>query len=318
MKHARSVAMLLVVCAIFALLAGCSSKAVLKIDGKAIPAGYYIYNYCNAYSQASGMGDSSSFSNTAMQNIIRYAVVEKLCKQYGIELQALERKAVLDNINEQMAEQGTSAYKTFLSRMQLSKRQFQDLMYNAAKDTKLKDYFYNEEYGTEKPTDEELYQVFCDNFCCASHILISTQKATEQADYDAALKKIQEIQARVQAGEDFAALAAEYGEDPGLDPEKGYVFPSGVMVQAFEDAAFALEPGQVSDIVQTSYGYHIIKRYPITMELFMEYRDSFYPQAQNYFYQKKIAEEAEKLDVQVLDAMNNLDLRPALSYIMGY
>ena len=85
MKHVRSVAMLLVVCAIFALLAGCSSKAVLKIDGKAIPAGYYIYNYCNAYAQASGMGDSSSYSNTAMQNIIRYAVVEKLCKQYKVD-----------------------------------------------------------------------------------------------------------------------------------------------------------------------------------------------------------------------------------------
>ena len=318
MNRTRIIALALALCLMAALLTGCASRPVVKIDGMNIPAGYYIYNYCMAYTQDSGTGSSDAISNKAMENIMRYCIVEKLCKQYGIQLEALERKAVLDNITEQMKEQGASGYKTFLSKMQLSKRQFQNLMYNAAKETKLKDYLYNDEYGAEKPTDEELYQVFCENYCCATHILISTQKAKEQADYDAALKKAEEVLAKAKAGEDFAALAAEYGEDPGQDPNAGYVFPKGTMVQVFEDAAFSLEPGQMSDIVQSTYGYHIIKRNPIPMELFMQYRDTFYAQAQNYFYQLRLQDEASKMDIQVLDAMEKINLSSALYYVMGY
>ena len=63
---------------------------------------------------------------------------------------------------------------------------------------------------------------------------------------------------KAQAGEDFNALMEEYNEDPG-EPEEGYYFPTGVMVQEFEDASFALQDGEISDILETSYGYHIIK-----------------------------------------------------------
>ena len=67
---------------------------------------------------------------------------------------------------------------------------------------------------------------------------------------------------KARAGEDFNALMVEYNEDPG-EPEEGYYFPAGVMVQEFEDASFALKDGEISDIVETSYGYHIIKRLPM-------------------------------------------------------
>ena len=74
--------------------------------------------------------------------------------------------------------------------------------------------------------------------------------------------KAQEVLEKAQAGEDFNALMEEYNEDPG-EPEEGYYFPTGVMVQEFEDASFALQDGEISDIVETSYGYHIIKRLPL-------------------------------------------------------
>jgi len=75
------------------------------------------------------------------------------------------------------------------------------------------------------------------------------------------------ILARVKAGEDFAALANEFSEDPGNDDTEGGKFgglysdvPLGRMVKPFEQGAMALEPGQVSQgLVETDYGYHIIK-----------------------------------------------------------
>lgn len=93
---------------------------------------------------------------------------------------------------------------------------------------------------------------------------------SEHPELDVAPKraKAQEILNRAKAGEDFAALANEFSEDPGnTDPQtkekKGGLYadtPKGRMVPAFEQAALALEPGQVApDLVETDYGFHIIK-----------------------------------------------------------
>ena len=72
----------------------------------------------------------------------------------------------------------------------------------------------------------------------------------------------------IKNGEDFMTVVAEYNEDPGMDVygEDGYYFNSGVMVEEYEEASFALEEGGVSEIVETTYGYHIIKRLPLDLE----------------------------------------------------
>src|SRR5262249_41898933 len=62
------------------------------------------------------------------------------------------------------------------------------------------------------------------------------------------------------AGTNFADLAKKYSEDPGSKDTGGeYTFPRGKMVKPFEDAAFTLKPGEISEIIETQYGFHIIK-----------------------------------------------------------
>ena len=90
-----------------------------------------------------------------------------------------------------------------------------------------------------------------------------------------ALLRIQSIQDRLRRGENFAALALEYSQDPSRSRggDLGYL-ERGQMVASFADAAFALEPGQVSDIVETRFGYHLIKMVDRIPSSRMAYRNA--------------------------------------------
>lgn len=88
----------------------------------------------------------------------------------------------------------------------------------------------------------------------AAHILI-------EGDDEAARAKAEEIKARIDAGEDFAALAKEFSQDPGSAADGGdlgYAGP-GVYDPAFEEALYALQQGQVSVPVKSAFGWHLIK-----------------------------------------------------------
>ena len=98
-----------------------------------------------------------------------------------------------------------------------------------------------------------------------AHILLSTVDKATQQPLPPARKKEQEqlgkkVKERAAKGEDFAKLAKEFSEDPGSKDKGGeYVFARGEMVPEFETAAFSLKTNQVSDLVETRFGFHIIK-----------------------------------------------------------
>jgi peptidyl-prolyl cis-trans isomerase D len=95
----------------------------------------------------------------------------------------------------------------------------------------------------------------------ARHIL---RKLTAEAGPDDEVQAravLESVQQRLATSEDFAELAREFSEDPASAEQGGDLgfFKHGEMVKPFEDAAFGLQPGEVSDIVRTDFGYHLIK-----------------------------------------------------------
>jgi peptidyl-prolyl cis-trans isomerase C len=94
----------------------------------------------------------------------------------------------------------------------------------------------------------------------ARHILIKLDKDVDDAQREQARKRAEAARERAVAGEDFAALASELSEGPSASKggDLGF-FEAGRMVKPFSDAAFALEPGEVSPVVETRFGYHVIK-----------------------------------------------------------
>ncbi len=114
-------------------------------------------------------------------------------------------------------------------------------------------------------TEEEAKEVFKD-YITAKHILFTFESDGTGDDDANTLKKAEDAYARAMAGENFEDLINELNEDTGEDPEAGYTFGEGEMVDEFYQASKALEIGEISEPVRTSYGYHVIKRYPLPDE----------------------------------------------------
>ena len=155
------------------------------------------------------------------------------------------------------------------------------------------------------------------------HILLMTMDPVTRAplapdQQKAKQKQIDDILKRVRGGADFAALAKQYSEDPGSKDNGGELpaFPRGQMVPEFEAAAFSLTNNQVSDIVTSAYGYHIIKLLDKTPAKKLALTDKMPPsdttvanRIKDYLTQQKSEKLAppylEKLkqadDVQILD-----------------
>lgn len=125
----------------------------------------------------------------------------------------------------------------------------------------------------------------------ASHILIKVDPKADASQKAEAQKKIDSVQAKLQKGEDFGALAKEYSEGP-TGPKGGDLgyFTRGQMVKPFEEAAFAMKPGEVSGMVETRFGYHLIKVTDKTPEGTMPYEDVKERLAE-FLKQQKIQEE---------------------------
>ena len=109
------------------------------------------------------------------------------------------------------------------------------------------------------PADEERV--------AASHVLIQYKGSMRagpdvKRTKDEAKKLASEVLNKAKKGQDFAGLAKQYSDEPGAKDRAGNLgkFGKTQMVKPFSDAAFALKPGQVSDIVETDFGFHVIKR----------------------------------------------------------
>jgi peptidyl-prolyl cis-trans isomerase C len=94
----------------------------------------------------------------------------------------------------------------------------------------------------------------------AKHILVKLASDDDEAARELAVEKIHTIQEKLRGGADFDALAREYSEAPSA-PQGGDLgfFGRGQMVPAFENATFAMQPGETSDIVETRFGFHVIR-----------------------------------------------------------
>jgi len=146
--------------------------------------------------------------------------------------------------------------------------------YQSAEQRKLKYLsFLTSDAQKEEPTDEEIRAYYDQNMAAftvpekrrARHILIKTAVGDSDKEKAAKRQLAEEILAKARKGEDFAKLATAYSEDSTASAggDLGY-FERGRMVKSFDDAVFAMNKGDISDVVETPFGFHIIKLEDVT------------------------------------------------------
>ncbi|HET8657362.1 MAG TPA: peptidylprolyl isomerase [Longimicrobiaceae bacterium] len=141
----------------------------------------------------------------------------------------------------------------------------------------------------------------------ARHILLKVPADATPQQRDSVKQLAESLRQRALKGEDFATLATQYSQDPGSAKKGGDLgfFGRGRMVTQFEDAAFKLQPGQISPVVETPFGYHIIKvegrrQQPIGSQA---------PQFRRYLVQQA-EQKAEQTYLDSIAKASNIEVRP--------
>lgn len=137
----------------------------------------------------------------------------------------------------------------------------------------------------------------------ASHILVRLDKSADDAARAEARKKIEAAKKRIDDGEDFATVAKDASEDSTADKggDLGF-FPRGAMVPAFDEAAFSLAKGEVSGIIETQFGFHIIKLNEIKEEKVTPLKEVYDDLAET-IRKERAREEAYKLSTDLDNAL---------------
>jgi len=262
-------------------LIGCSAdkKAVAIVNGQNITLeNYQKLLYLNKSSMESYYGsdiwskkmeDGKTYSDTLKEMVLQTMIGSEVIYQQAEKDKVIPTdKQVQDQINSfNESTKNNSEYQEQLKKMGINedflKFQFTRDLANTNLQKKFEEDTKISETEMEKYYEDNKKSFYTDTVT-ASHILLKTQdsegKELSAEKKKEAKKKAEEALAKVKSGEDFAEVAKKYSQDSSASNggELG-TFGRGQMVSEFEKAAFNMKKGEISDIVETEYGYHIIK-----------------------------------------------------------
>lgn len=271
------------------------NTTVLTVNGQDMTWGEYL-NWLRyalyTYESSSGKitdwsAQVSEQSGTYEQNILdmvdqiikQEKAIELYAPEYVGDLTAEDEKNIEDQIQTSFENSGLTEeeYNANINKICGSREFFDYLTRMAYLSTKAHDEQYGE--NGEKLSEQDILDYVADDgYMMAKHILFltvdtATNEPLSDEEQQAALAKAEEVLADIESydGDDlegyFTELMNEYSEDGGLaaNPD-GYLFLPGSMVEEFENSVNSLDAYEVSGIVETTYGYHIIMKLPVNVD----------------------------------------------------
>ena len=267
--------------------------------------------------------EGTSMSQFLLDDAMRLAssrtlIVER-AKQEGIELTEEDAAAIQDSMDSiaGMAEQAGLPTDAFLRRYALTEQ-----LYNANCEC---DYYYtalsNKLYGEPSEEDVLAYLTDKDTYRAQHILLLTVDDNNEPLDDDKIAEQqalAEDLLAQIRASEDpdatFQSLMEEYNQDPGFAvyPD-GYLATPGDMAPEFEEAALALSLGEISDVVSTDYGFHIIRRLPLNVNV-DEYAEQFTADRMNELLNSWV----DEAELKGSAACQSLDVKAIYEAVTAY
>lgn len=199
----------------------------------------------------------------ALDQLVVYTLLSQESKTRGIKINDAEIDAKVAELKKQFPTE--DAFQKALKDRGMT---LDSLKHDARVDLSVNKLMETEVASMPGPSDAEAKDFYDknperfkqDEAVRASHILIRVDEKADAATKKKARVEIDSVLKQARSGADFAKLAQEHSQD-GSAAQGGDLnyFSKGQMVPAFEQAAFSLKPGQISDVVTTQFGYHIIK-----------------------------------------------------------
>ncbi len=224
-----------------------------------------------------GVKASDAAKNKALEEMLRVEIACIKAAEKGLAVSGDVKNNIKATVNAQSGDQKTQI-DALLSLTGMNRNELISVMEKTALASTLASSINTEDASLLTPSAEEIKAAYEKDYVHVKHVLVMNTDASvdtsdmtpeeiaAQADASKVVKKAiaEEVLTKAKAGADFDTLVKEYGEDPGMEQSPdGYTFTKGTMVAEFESASYALAVGEVSDLVESSYGWHIIKKYAL-------------------------------------------------------
>ena len=266
---------------LLALLCGCNSANnayIAKVNDEEIKVSEYKYyleivKFSIAATAGTSINDSAFWESTdingksvieiaketALDDAVKATIIAQQAKKEGISISGNNAKTQIENAKK-------SEIATYLKQNGVSDKGLTLALNKTYLRTKLFEKYKNE--NIISATDENISNFYNENYLTVKHILFLTKDPSTGVVHrtdDEALILANDTISKINNGENFDELAKTLSEDPGLatNPDGYTITDNGQMVAEFESASFALQVGEISSPVKTSYGYHILKREPL-------------------------------------------------------
>lgn len=293
------------------------SKVVARVNGKPVTAFELNEEFQEilplAGSYHGGVSDEKIVE--IREKALNSLIDKELQYQYALEKEvAVPSKEIESEVTNMEKRFGSSAkFKDALKKSGITRNELKEFIKKrllaakakkqvvtdkaAISDGELKDYYEKNKGSFKRPVEFR-----------ASHILIGVDPAASKEEREKRLKLAKDILAKVRSGEDFAKLAMRYSTDQGSAPIGGDLgtFHKGMAEEAFEKAVLSLKVGEISDIVETLYGYHIIMLTGMKPEAQLTF-DEVKSEVRNKL-EKKRADELYKKWIDALKAKAKIEI----------
>lgn len=321
MKIKRILAMTFALVLILSMFSACSLKPnVMIVDGTKIKEGTFAYYYSYCYYSYYDTYGESGVSYYTLMSVSQHVLVNRLFDQFGLSLTDEQKQDLETTREERISELGGQAgYAAFLRTFNLNDSQYRDILEITPKYRAVRDYLYGEG-GEFETTEEDVRQRYYEEYARVLLIYISTADIETMEDREAKYKIAEEAHERALAGEDFASLIVEYGDDEtfAANPDTGAYIQRGSLTDTdLEALIFDLDNYEVSDIQTSSDGYYIYQRLPFDEDfldaIFADEEDVYgdYLDELLYYYMSDITEDFK---YEYYDRFYETDFIKGLSY----